>query len=81
LGKIPRLWKRADRCFLQKEKDAKTIGQFQIICLLTVEGKIYLSVLAKRLDYLVKSNYINTRGQESKASRVELSIPVYSHGL
>jgi hypothetical protein len=40
-------YKCAEGCFIPKEKDAKIMWQFWTTSLLNVEGKIYLSVLAK----------------------------------
>ena len=65
-GTIPSCWKEAEGCFVPKEKDAKTIGQFRTIPLLNVEGKIFLSVLAKRISvYMVDNGYIDTSIQKA----------------
>ena len=51
---------------MPKEKDAKTIGQFRTISLLNVEGKIFLSVLVKRISvYMVDNGYIDTSIQKA----------------
>ncbi len=43
-----------------------TISQFRSIALLNVEGKIFFSILAKRLTtYLISNGYINTNCQKA----------------
>ncbi|KAL2095427.1 hypothetical protein ACEWY4_010146 [Coilia grayii] len=52
--------------FIPKEANSTTIGQFRSIALLNVEGKIFFSVLAKRLtSYLVSNGYIDTSCQKA----------------
>lgn len=41
---------------IHKEVDSKNINQFQIISLLSVEGKIFFSIVAKRLAELFLMN-------------------------
>lgn len=43
------------------EEDLDKIDKFRVISLLSVEGKIFFSVVQKRLsDYLSRKNYIKT---------------------
>ncbi|KAJ8352263.1 hypothetical protein SKAU_G00237390 [Synaphobranchus kaupii] len=46
---IPKAWRRAGGVLIPKEKNSTTIEQFRQINLLNVEGKIFFSVLAKRM--------------------------------
>lgn len=48
-GIVPTDWRRADGCFVPKEQNSAQISQFQTISLLSVEGKIFFSVLVKRM--------------------------------
>lgn len=65
-GIIPKGWRRAGGVLIPKEKDATDIGQFRPICLLNVEGKIFFSVIARRLStYLEKNKYIDTSVQKA----------------
>ncbi|XP_068595260.1 retrovirus-related Pol polyprotein from type-1 retrotransposable element R2 [Brachionichthys hirsutus] len=64
-GVIPPSWKRAEGCFVPKEKDSSEISQFRTISLLSVEGKIFFSVLARRITtFMVKNKYIDTSIQK-----------------
>ncbi|TWW62722.1 hypothetical protein D4764_04G0013690 [Takifugu flavidus] len=42
--------------YMEKEKDATAISHFRPICLLNVEGKIFFSVIAKRLSSYLEKN-------------------------
>ncbi|XP_038159099.1 uncharacterized protein LOC119796966 [Cyprinodon tularosa] len=48
-GSIPTTWRVSEGCFVPKEKDSSEIGQFRAISLLSVEAKIFFSVLARRI--------------------------------
>ena len=64
-GIIPSCWKKAEGCFVPKEENSSTIDQFRTISLLSVEGKIFFSVLAKRMTlYMTENGYINTAIQK-----------------
>ncbi|XP_021365777.1 uncharacterized protein LOC110458420 [Mizuhopecten yessoensis] len=64
-GKIPPCWQKAEGCFVPKEKDSKHIGQFRTISLLSVEGKIFFAVLARRMtSYMMTNGYIDTSVQK-----------------
>lgn len=63
---IPSEWQRAVTVFIPKEQNSSTIGQFRSIALLNVEGKIFFSILAKRLtSYLTGNGYIDTSCQKA----------------
>nr|XP_055041026.1 uncharacterized protein LOC129428141 [Misgurnus anguillicaudatus] len=64
-GTIPTSWRRAEGCFVPKEQGATQISQFRTISLLSVEGKIFFAVLAKRMGaYMTQNGYINTSIQK-----------------
>ena len=63
--KVPEEWQIAEGIFTPKEKDSKDITQFRTISLLNIEGKIFFSILSKRLiSYLLTNNYIDTSVQK-----------------
>ncbi|XP_019617765.1 PREDICTED: uncharacterized protein LOC109465064 [Branchiostoma belcheri] len=63
--KLPQGWKKAEGVFCPKQENAKGIEQFRTISLLSVEGKIFFAVLAKRLlKYMMDNNYIDTSIQK-----------------
>ena len=58
-------WQVAEGIFTPKEK----ITQFRTISLLNVEGKIFFSVLAKRLTkFMTDNNYVDTSVQKGGIS-------------
>lgn len=64
-GTIPTSWRRAEGCFVPKEQGSTQISQFRTISLLSVEGKIFFAVLAKRMSaYMTQNGYINTSIQK-----------------
>ena len=57
-GKTAQQWRFAEGVWIPKEEDSKNISQFRIISLLIVEGKIFFSIVAKRLaDFFLKNGY------------------------
>ncbi|KAG1932793.1 hypothetical protein F2P79_020826 [Pimephales promelas] len=63
---IPSEWQRAVAVFIPKETNSKDISQFRNIALLNVEGKIFFSVLARRMtNYLLKNGYVDTNCQKA----------------
>ncbi|XP_078665283.1 uncharacterized protein LOC144907786 [Branchiostoma floridae x Branchiostoma belcheri] len=65
-GCIPRAWRRAGGVFIPKEKESTNIKQFRNISLLNVEGKLFFSILAKRMiAYLLANSYIDTEVQKA----------------
>ena len=62
---MPNSWTRAEECLVPKEKNSESINQFRTISLLSVEGKIFFSILSKRLThFLTKNKYIDTSVQK-----------------
>ena len=55
-GTIPRMWCRAGGILIPKEKIAVNTGQLRPISLFNVEGKIFFSVVARRLVSYLKAN-------------------------
>ena len=68
-GDVPVEWQQAEGIFVPKEEVSKDIGQFRTISLLNVEGKIFMSVVARRLTPFMTSNgYIDTSAQKGGVS-------------
>ncbi|XP_030008310.1 uncharacterized protein LOC115431800 [Sphaeramia orbicularis] len=64
-GIIPSSWKKAEGCFVPKDEKSSAIDQFRAISLLSVECKIFFSVLAKRMtSYMTENEYIDTTIQK-----------------
>ncbi|GAA6088617.1 uncharacterized protein LOC109140547 [Tachysurus ichikawai] len=64
-GKTLKQWQFAEGVWIPKEEDSKTISQFRIISLLSVEGKNFFSIVAKRLaEFFLENGYIDTSVQE-----------------
>ena len=60
---------RAGGVLIPKEKDAESISQFRAISLLNVEGKVFFSVIARRIaKYLGRNKYIDTSVQKAGIS-------------
>ena len=74
VSKIPIQWRVASEVYIPKKKppDSSTIEDFRPIALLNVEGKIFFSLLAKRLEshIIVKNKLINTSIQKGCISKV-----------
>ncbi|KAI8500672.1 hypothetical protein Bbelb_214900 [Branchiostoma belcheri] len=63
---VPLAWRRAGGVLIPKEKISSSIQQFRNISLLNVEGKLFFTVLAKRLtSYLISNNLIDTEIQKA----------------
>jgi hypothetical protein len=59
-GELVKAWHKAEGCFIAKEENSDMLQKFRTIWLLNVEGKKFLSVMAKRLtNYLLDNNYID----------------------
>ena len=64
-GKVPSCWQQAEGCFIPKEEKSEHITQFVTISLLNVEGKIFFSVLARRMtSYMTENSYVDTSVQK-----------------
>ncbi len=63
---VPAKWQQAIGVFIPKEENSCTISQFRSIALLNVEGKIFFSILARRMtNFLMANDYINTSCQKA----------------
>ena len=59
-------WCTAEGIYLPKEGEAEQIGQFRPISLLSVIGKVYLGIIAKRtVDYLQSNGYVDESVQKA----------------
>ena len=68
---IPECWQRAEGCFVPKEEHSTYIKQFRTISLLSVECKIFFSVVSKRLtNYMLANRYLDTSVQKGGAPGV-----------
>ncbi|XP_077380867.1 uncharacterized protein LOC144020874 [Festucalex cinctus] len=64
-GRVANQWRRAEGVWIPKEEDSKNINQFRTISLLSVEGKVFFSIVSRRLtEFLLKNNYIDTSVQK-----------------
>lgn len=64
-GIVPTGWRGADGCFVPKEQNSAQISKFRTISLLSVEGKIFFSILAKRMTaHMTHNGYIDTSIQK-----------------
>lgn len=62
----PAEWQQAVGVFIPKEQNSHTINQFRNIALLNMEGKIFFSILAKRMSNFIMGNgYIDTSCQKA----------------
>ena len=66
---VPEKWLCAEGCFVPKEENSTSIDQFREISLLSVEGKLFWTVIAKRMnEYMVNNKYIDTTMQKGGVS-------------
>nr|XP_061817543.1 uncharacterized protein LOC133607102 [Nerophis lumbriciformis] len=64
-GRVANQWRCAEGVWIPKEEDSKNINQFRTISLLSVEGKVFFSIVSRRLtEFLLKNNYIDTSVQK-----------------
>ncbi|CAJ1076456.1 uncharacterized protein LOC119779116 [Xyrichtys novacula] len=71
-GKVAEQWRFAEGIWIPKEEESKNIEQFRTISLLSVEGKLIFSIVARRLtDYLLKNSYIDTSVQKGGIPRYQ----------
>ncbi|TWW59294.1 hypothetical protein D4764_06G0008240, partial [Takifugu flavidus] len=64
-GRVADQWRCAEGLWIPKEEDSKNINQFRTISLLSVEGKVFFSIVSRRLtEFLLKNNYIDTSVQK-----------------
>ena len=68
-GELPSGWLIAEGCFVPKEENSSALDQFREISTLNIEGKIFWSVVSKRLTkYLLDNKYIDTSVQKGGIS-------------
>ncbi|KAI4879743.1 hypothetical protein NFI96_004950, partial [Prochilodus magdalenae] len=64
-GKVAQQWRHAEGVWIPKEENASTIEQFRVISLLSVEGKVFFSIVARSLTkFLLGNGYIDTSVQK-----------------
>ncbi|KAL1266763.1 hypothetical protein QQF64_002438 [Cirrhinus molitorella] len=64
-GAVADQWRQAEGVWIPKEENSTKLEQFRTISLLSVEGKIFFSILSRRLtDFLLKNAYIDTSVQK-----------------
>ncbi|KAL3976498.1 mitochondrial import inner membrane translocase subunit TIM8 [Sarotherodon galilaeus] len=64
-GRVADQWRYAEGVWIPKEEDSKNINQFRSISLLSVEGKVFFSVVSQRLtEFLLRNNYIDPSVQK-----------------
>ena len=69
---LPDSWALAEGCFVPKEWNSSGLDQFREISLLDVEGKIFWSIVAKRLTtFLLRNGFIDPSVQKG-------GVPGYS---
>lgn len=75
----PGLWTLAEGCFMPKELNSTRLNQFREISLLDVEGKIFWSIIAKRLTaYLLTNEFINPIVQKGGVPGYSGCLEAYS---
>ncbi|KAJ8333464.1 hypothetical protein SKAU_G00414720 [Synaphobranchus kaupii] len=69
-GTVADQWRQAEGVWIPKEENSTMLEQFRSISLLSVEGKIFFSVLSRRMtEYLLKNAYIDTSVQKETISK------------
>ncbi|XP_077372334.1 uncharacterized protein LOC144033646 [Festucalex cinctus] len=70
-GKVAQQWRHAEGVWIPKEESSITIEQFRIISLLSVESKIFFSIVARRMtEFLLRNTYIDTSVQKGGVPKV-----------
>ena len=68
--KIPECWQYAEGCLIPKEEKSRHIKQFRTISLLSVEGKIFFSLMSQRMTaYMLENNYLDVSVQKGGIPR------------
>lgn len=68
---MPKQWRYANGVWIPKEENSVDINQFRIISFLSVEGKIFFSMVAKCLtEYFLSNTYIDTSVQKGGIPQV-----------
>ena len=70
--KIPECWQCAEGCLIPKEENSRHIKQFCTIALLSVEGKIFFSLMSQRMTaYMLENNYLDVSVQKDNRGCLE----------
>lgn len=70
-GKVAQQWRHAEGVWIPKEENSSSMEQFRVISLLSVEGKIFFSIVARRMtEFLLSNNYIDTSVQKGGVPKV-----------
>ena len=57
-GEVANQWKKADGVMIPKEENVSALSQYRTLSLLSVEGKIFFSIVANKLtSYLLATAY------------------------
>ncbi|XP_049336392.1 uncharacterized protein LOC125802421 [Astyanax mexicanus] len=68
-GKVADQWRHAEGVWIPKEENSRDISQFRTISLLSVEGKVFFSIVSRRLtEFLLKNSYIDPSVQKGGIS-------------
>jgi len=79
---VPKVWRRAGGVLIPKEKKAENISQFRPISFLNVEGKIFFSIIAKRMsEYIQRNKYIDTSVQKAGIRNKYIDTSVQKAGI
>lgn len=64
-------WRHAEGVWIPKEENSSNIVQFRVISLLSVDGKIFFSIAARRMtEFLLQNDYIDTAVQKGGIPKV-----------
>ncbi|RXN08794.1 reverse transcriptase [Labeo rohita] len=70
-GKVVQQWRHAEGVWIPKEENSSNIEQFRVIPLLSVEGKIFFSIVARRMtEFLLQNEYIDIAVQKGGIPKV-----------
>jgi hypothetical protein len=66
---LPSSWLIAEGCYVPKEENSSELNQFREISLLSVEGKIFWSVISRRMTkFFIDNKYVDTSIQKGGIS-------------
>lgn len=70
-GKVAHQWRFAEGVWILEEEESKSIDQFRIMSVLSVEAKIFFTVVGRRLtDFLLRHTYLDTSVQKEGIPKV-----------
>lgn len=74
-GRVLDQWRCAKGVWISKEENSKNIEQFNTISLLSVEGKVFFSILSQQLtEFLLQNYYMDTSVQKGSIPGVPDSL-------